>query len=99
LKLKQHQSPKQREQLEWNEWFRTVQWANGEQADPNQDPEAHIVPKPPSSASLFQCFMEEKYNKFFFDLICGIHPYETEDHPADGEVTKVTLITEDLFAT
>jgi hypothetical protein len=36
--------------------------------------------------------MEEKYNKFFFDLIHGIHPYETEDHLADGEITKVTVI-------
>jgi hypothetical protein len=43
--------------------------------------------------------MEEKYNKVFFDLIHGIHPYETEDNPADSEVTKVTVIPEDLFAT
>jgi hypothetical protein len=43
--------------------------------------------------------MEENYNKFFFDLICGIHPYKTEDHPADGEITKVTVIPEDLFTT
>jgi hypothetical protein len=43
--------------------------------------------------------MEEKYNNFFFDLVCGIHPYETKDHPADGKITKVTVIPEDLFAT
>jgi hypothetical protein len=99
VKLKQHQSPKEHEQLEWNEWFYSVKWADGKQADPNQDPEAHVLPKPPSSASLFQCFMEEKYNNFFFDLIHGIHPYETEDPFADDEVTKVTVIPEDLFAT
>jgi hypothetical protein len=43
--------------------------------------------------------MEEKYNKFFFDLIRGIHPYEEEDHSSEDGVTKVTVIPEDLFAT
>jgi hypothetical protein len=85
--------------LEWNEWFYSVKWAVGKQADSNQDPKAHVIPKPPSSASLFQCFMEEKYNKFFFNLICGIHPHKTDDHLADGKVTKVTVIQENLFAT
>jgi hypothetical protein len=73
-KLKQHHSPKEREKQEWNEWFYSVKWEDGKQADPNQEPDAHIIEKPPSSASLFQRFMEEKYNKFFFDLIRGIHP-------------------------
>jgi hypothetical protein len=98
-KLKQHLSPKECEKQEWNEWFRSVKWEDGKQADPNQDPDAHIIKKPPSSASLFQRFMEEKYNKFFFDLIRGIHPYEEEDHSSDEGVTKVTVIPEDLFAT
>jgi hypothetical protein len=53
-KLKQHLSPKEREKQEWNEWFYSVQWEDGRQADPNQDPDAHIIEKPPSSASLFQ---------------------------------------------
>jgi hypothetical protein len=43
--------------------------------------------------------MEEKYNKFFFDLIHGIHPYEEEDPSSDEVVTKVTVIPEDLFTT
>jgi hypothetical protein len=76
-----------------------VKWEDGKQADPNQDPDAHIIEKPPSSANLFQRFMEEKYNKFFFDLIRGIHPYEEEDHSSNEGVTKVTVIPEDLFAT
>jgi hypothetical protein len=76
-----------------------VKWEDGKQADPNQDPDAHIIEKPPSSASLFQRFMEEKYNKFFFDLIRGIRPYEEEDHSSDEGITKVTVIPEDLFAT
>jgi hypothetical protein len=98
LKLKQHLSPKEREQLEWNQWFHSVKWANGKQADPNHDHDAHVVEELPSSASLFQQFMEEKYGKFFFHLVCGIHPYEEEDNLAEGEVTKVTVIPEDLFA-
>jgi hypothetical protein len=47
VKLKQHQSPKECERLEWNEWFYSVKWADGQQADPNQDPNAHVVEKPP----------------------------------------------------
>jgi hypothetical protein len=43
--------------------------------------------------------MEEKYNKFFFDLVQGIHPYAEEDDSSEGEVTKLTVIPEDLFAT
>jgi hypothetical protein len=43
--------------------------------------------------------MEEKYNKFFFDLVRGIHPYKEEDHSSEEGVTKVTVIAEDLFAT
>jgi hypothetical protein len=76
-----------------------VKWEDGKQADPNQDPDTHIIEKPPSSASLFQRFMEEKYNKFFFDLIPGIHPYEEDDHSSEDSMTKVTVIPEDLFAT
>jgi hypothetical protein len=53
-KLKQHFSPKEREKQEWNEWFHSVKWEDGKQADSNQDPDAHIIEKPPSSASLFQ---------------------------------------------
>jgi hypothetical protein len=98
-KLKQHLSPKECEKQEWNEWFYSVRWEDGQQADPNQDSDAHIIEKPPSSANLFQRFMEEKYNKFFFDLIHGIHPYEEEDHSSKNDVTKITVIPEDLFAT
>jgi hypothetical protein len=98
-KLKQHLSPKECEKQEWNEWFCSVKWEDGKQADPNQDPDTHIIEKPPSSASLFQRFMEEKYNKFFFDLIHGIHPYKEEDDSSNEGVTKVTVIPEDLFAT
>jgi hypothetical protein len=98
-KLKQHHSPKEREKQEWNEWFCSVKWEDGKQADPNQDPDAHIIKKPPSSANLFQRFMEEKYNKFFFDLIRGIHPYKEEDDSSEDGVTKVTVIPEDLFMT
>jgi hypothetical protein len=65
-----------------------VKWADGKQADPNHDPKAHVVETTPSSASLFQRFMEEKYNKFYFDLVCGIHPYKEEDDLAESEVTK-----------
>jgi alpha-L-arabinofuranosidase len=53
-KLKQHLSPKERTKQEWNEWFCSVKSEDGKQADPNQDPDAHIIAKPPSSASLFQ---------------------------------------------
>jgi hypothetical protein len=98
-KLKQHLSPKEREKQAWNEWFHSVKWEDGKQADPNQDPDAHIIKKPPSLANLFQRFMEEKYNKFFFDLIRGIQAYEEEDHSSDEGITKVTVIPEDLFAT
>jgi hypothetical protein len=97
--VKQHLSPKEREKQEWNEWFYSVKCEDGKQANPNQDPDAHIIEKPPSSASLFQLFMEENYNKFFFDLIRGIHPYEEEDDASEDGITKVTVIPEDLFAT
>jgi hypothetical protein len=43
--------------------------------------------------------MEEKYNKFFFDLIRGIHPYEEEDDSSEDGVTKVMVIPDDLFMT
>jgi hypothetical protein len=77
----------------------TLKWADGKQADPNQDPDVHIIDQPPSSASLFQRFMEEKYNKFFFNPIRGIHPYDEEDHSSEEGITKVTVIPEDLFTT
>jgi hypothetical protein len=98
-KLKQHLSLKEREKQEWNEWFYSVKWEDRKQADPNQDPDSHIIETPPSSASLFQRFMEEKYNNFFFDLIRGIHPYEEDDDASEEGVAKVTVIPEDLFAT
>jgi hypothetical protein len=60
MKLKQHLSPKEHERSEWNEWFHAVQWANGKQADPNQEPEAHVDPKPPISANPLPRFMEGK---------------------------------------
>jgi hypothetical protein len=93
-KLKQHLSPKECAKQEWNKWFCSVKWEDGKQADPDQSPDAHIIEKQPSSASLFQRFMEEKYNKFFFDLIRGIHPYEEEDDASEDGVTKVTVIPE-----
>jgi hypothetical protein len=99
MKLKQHLSLKECKKQEWNECFYSVKWEDGKQADPYQDPDAHIIEKPPSSASLFQRFMEEKYNKFFFDLIHGIHPYKEEDHSSEDGITKVTVIPEDLFTT
>jgi hypothetical protein len=89
MKLKQHLSPQECKKQEWNEWFYSVKWANGKQADPSQDPDAQIIEKPPSLANLFQRFMEEKYNKFFFDLVRGIHPYKEEDHSSKEGVTKV----------
>jgi hypothetical protein len=53
-KLKQHLSPKEREKQAWNELLHSVKWEDGKQADPNQDPDAHIIEKPPSLANLFQ---------------------------------------------
>jgi PAB1-binding protein PBP1 len=66
----------------------SVKRADRKQADQDPDPEAHVVEKPPSSANLFQRFTEEKYNKFFFDLVHGIHPYEEEEDPSEDEVTR-----------
>jgi hypothetical protein len=56
-----------------------MKWADGKQADPNHDPEAHVVEKTPSLAKLFQQFREANYNKFFFDLVCEIYLYKEED--------------------
>jgi hypothetical protein len=88
---------KEREQQEWDDWFYSVEWADEQEADPNYDPYAYIEKNSKLSADLFQRFMDDKYSKFYFELINGLHPYKPEEADPNEAPSRTTTLLEDLF--